>query len=172
MENLLFFLFFRLYILLRCFFLGDRYLCGEEIFELMITILCEGRLRDKSLRAVLDEYLVRMEKYGNVQYMESSDLGKSIASLKEVTIICLDERGVQKNSVDFSLMVQKLTLSQKNIVFVIGEAYGIPAKIMDMASVKVSLSLMTMPTQLVRVVFAEQLYRAFTIIRGEPYHKE
>ncbi len=138
----------------------------------MITILCEGRLRDKALRSVLDEYLVRMDKYAKVQYMESSDLMKSIISLKDVTIICLDERGSEHNSVDFSLMVQKLSLGSKNIVFVIGEAYGIPAKIKDMASHTISLSLMTMPTQLVRVVFAEQLYRAFTIIRGEPYHKE
>ena len=84
----------------------------------------------------------------------------------------LDERGKQYSSVEFSDFLQKLSGRGRDLVFVIGGAYGFSKDVYSRADGLVSLSKMTFSHQMVRTVFAEQLYRAFTIIRGEPYHHE
>ena len=89
------------------------------------------------------------------------------------TVILLDERGKQYRSVEWADWIQRqLSLGGKGLVFVVGGAYGFSQKVYDRAGGLVSLSKMTFSHQMVRTVFAEQLYRAFTIIRGEPYHHE
>ena len=89
------------------------------------------------------------------------------------TVILLDERGRQYRSVEWADWIQRqLSLGGKGLVFVVGGAYGFSQKVYDRANGLVSLSKMTFSHQMVRTVFAEQLYRAFTIIRGEPYHHE
>lgn len=88
-------------------------------------------------------------------------------------VILLDERGLTFRSVDFAAYLQKkLSAGGKDIVFVIGGAYGFSGAVYDRANGKLSLSEMTFSHQTVRTVFAEQLYRAFTIIKGDPYHNE
>ena len=88
-------------------------------------------------------------------------------------VILLDERGVQRSSLAFaSWLEEKLSRGGKDIVFVIGGAYGFSQKVYDRAGGRISLSQMTFSHQIVRTIFAEQLYRAFTIMRGEPYHHE
>ena len=89
------------------------------------------------------------------------------------TVILLDERGKQYRSVEWADWIQRqLSKGGKGLVFVVGGAYGFSQKVYDRADGLVSLSKMTFSHQMVRTVFAEQLYRAFTIIRGEPYHHE
>lgn len=74
---------------------------------------------------------------------------------------------------EFASYIQnKMACSGRNIAFVIGGAYGFSQKVYDRADSKMSLSKMTFSHQMVRTIFAEQLYRAFTIIKGEPYHHE
>ena len=87
-------------------------------------------------------------------------------------VILLDEHGKEYTSVEFAKEVERFTASGKNIVFVIGGAYGFSDEVYNRSDGKVSLSKMTFPHQMVRTVFTEQLYRAFTIIKGEPYHHE
>lgn len=87
-------------------------------------------------------------------------------------VILLDEHGSEYTSLEFSARLQRWLSAGKDLVFVIGGAYGFSPQVYARADGKLSLSKMTCSHQLVRTVFAEQLYRAFTILNGEPYHNE
>ena len=88
-------------------------------------------------------------------------------------VVLLDEHGREFRSVEFASMLEKrLSASSRDLVFVIGGAYGFSTEVYERASSKISLSKMTFSHQMVRTIFVEQLYRAFTIIRGESYHHE
>ncbi|MBO7643875.1 MAG: 23S rRNA (pseudouridine(1915)-N(3))-methyltransferase RlmH [Bacteroidales bacterium] len=88
------------------------------------------------------------------------------------TVILLDEHGEEYTSVGFADRLQRWLSAGKNLVFVIGGAFGFAPEVYARADGKLSLSKMTASHQLVRTIFAEQLYRAFTILKGEPYHNE
>jgi len=86
-------------------------------------------------------------------------------------LILLDEGGKEFTSVDFSRFVeQKMVTGVKNLIFVIGGPYGFSSSVYQKAQGKVSLSRMTFSHQMIRMIFIEQLYRAMTILKGEPYH--
>lgn len=88
-------------------------------------------------------------------------------------LILLDENGMEVSSVDFARFLEKKMLSGiKRLVFVIGGPYGFSENVYSKANGKMSLSKMTFSHQMVRLIFAEQLYRAFTILKGEPYHHQ
>ncbi len=88
-------------------------------------------------------------------------------------LILLDEQGKQLSSVEFARFLEKKMLGgTKNLVFVIGGPYGFSRSVYNLASTGVSLSRMTFSHQMVRLIFSEQLYRAMTILKGEPYHHE
>jgi len=88
-------------------------------------------------------------------------------------VVLLDENGKHFTSVEFAGFIQKqLNNAIKNLVFVVGGPYGFSENLLKKADFKLSLSKMTFSHQLVRLIFAEQLYRAFTILRNEPYHHE
>lgn len=88
-------------------------------------------------------------------------------------VILLDERGKEFTSREFASYIDKKTLSLPgNLVFVIGGPYGFSQDVYDRANDKVSLSKMTFSHEMVRLFFVEQLYRAMTILRGEPYHHD
>ena len=88
-------------------------------------------------------------------------------------VILLDERGREYSSMEFAKVLQdKISYTGKDIVFIIGGAYGFSDAVRQRAGGKISLSRMTFSHQMVRAIFVEQLYRAFTIMRGEPYHHE
>ena len=89
------------------------------------------------------------------------------------TLILLDEHGVEYRSTEFAGMLEKYMLQgTRNLVFAVGGAYGFSPEVHARARAKMALSKMTFTHQMVRTVFAEQLYRAFTILKGEPYHNE
>ena len=88
-------------------------------------------------------------------------------------VILLDEHGKEFSSTEFaSLLQRKMAQEGKDIVFIIGGAYGFSEEVYKRSNSKLSLSQMTFSHQMVRAIFAEQIYRAFTIMRGEPYHHE
>ncbi len=106
------------------------------------------------------EQYKQKEAENQIKYLQTADL-----------IILLDEFGKEYTSVDFARYIEsKMQLSVKNMVFVVGGAYGFAPEIKKMSHHSLSLSLLTFPHQLVRLIFLEQLYRAFTIIRNEKYH--
>ena len=96
--------------------------------------------------------------------------------LKEIqtsdTVVLLDEHGKEFRSVEYAAWLQKKQNTAKRLVFVIGGPYGFSKAVYDRANEKISLSKMTFSHQMVRLIFVEQLYRACSIIKGEPYHHE
>ncbi|MCP3103547.1 23S rRNA (pseudouridine(1915)-N(3))-methyltransferase RlmH [Myxococcus sp. K15C18031901] len=86
-------------------------------------------------------------------------------------VVALDERGALLDSVELSRYVAKAQVGAKDLLFVIGGDEGLDTRVRDAANLTLSLSKMTLPHRLARVVLVEQLYRAFTILKGEPYHK-
>lgn len=155
-----------------------------------IKLLTVGKTDVKWVKEGLELYASRLVHYVPFQIVEIPQLKKTSALteeqikekegeliLREVgpadALILLDERGKEFRSVEFASYVQKqLGGGAKSIVFTIGGAYGFSKEVYGRANDKISLSKMTFSHQMVRTVFAEQLYRAFTILKGEPYHHE
>lgn len=88
------------------------------------------------------------------------------------TVVLLDERGKERGSAEWAAVLEQEMAKGRNIVYVVGGAYGFSSDVYARADGMISLSRMTFSHQMVRVIFAEQLYRAFTIINNEPYHHE
>jgi len=106
-----------------------------------------------------------------VKEKEGDEILKRIGEKDEV--ILLDERGDEFSSLDWAGQIERMmTSGGKNMVFVVGGAYGFSQKVYSRAGRKLSLSRMTLSHQLVRLFFTEQFYRALSIINGEPYHNE
>ena len=155
-----------------------------------ITLLQTGKTTDKHISELADLYSNRIKKYTGfeiitipdvkntknmpVQEQRTKEATKIIQSVTDDDyIILLDERGKELRTLEFSGTLEKMFfLPKKRIVFIIGGPWGFSEAVYKRADYKMSLSKMTYPHQLVRLLFAEQLYRAFTIIRGEPYHHE
>lgn len=154
-----------------------------------ITLLVVGRTIKGWITDGLDIYKDRLSHYVNFEMKEivpqklSANLSKDEIKLKEGElilknlrhedrVILLDERGEERSSLAWAEIIRKQMVSGKDIVYVIGGAYGFSQAVYDRADGKISLSKMTFSHQMVRVIFTEQLYRAFTIINGEPYHHE
>ena len=115
------------------------------------------------------------ERYTKSQSIENLKIkeGKTIISKIKKTdyVILLDEKGKQFNSKEFSGFINnKIQISKQQIIFIIGGAYGFSDETYKIADEKIALSKMTFPHQLIRLIFLEQLYRAFTILNNEPYH--
>ncbi|MBE3085137.1 MAG: 23S rRNA (pseudouridine(1915)-N(3))-methyltransferase RlmH [Bacteroidetes bacterium] len=110
----------------------------------------------------------------SVQEQKMKEGKKIIQSISvDDYVILLDERGKELRTVEFSGWVEKIfMLPKKRIMFIIGGPWGFSDEVYGRADFRMSLSKMTFPHQLVRLLFLEQLYRVFTIIKGEPYHHE
>jgi 23S rRNA (pseudouridine1915-N3)-methyltransferase len=158
--------------------------------EMRIKVICIGKTDQNYLIEGEQIYLKRLMHYMSVEKIEIPDLKKQknlsrdqIKQLegKEIlnrihahdAVFLLDERGKMYSSIDFSeFLQQQFNLSLKNLVFVIGGAYGFSDEVYVRANGKISLSKLTFSHQMVRLFFIEQLYRGLTILRGEPYHHE
>ncbi len=134
----------------------------------MITLLAIGKVKKSYVKEAMAVFQTRLTKYCNFWYKEVSEFKER--DLKGF-IVALDTSGTSYSSEDFAEFVQKTTMANKDITFIIGGPTGIPKDILKKANAKISLSKMTFPNEFVRAIFLEQLYRAFTIIKGEKYHK-
>lgn len=158
--------------------------------SMKITLLVVGKTTDKSVLLGVDKYFKRIKRYISFDIEVISSL-KNTKKMSEVEIktkegevilskisfsdqmVLLDESGKELSSVAFSSFLEnKMMLGIKNLVFVIGGAYGFSDAVYEHAHTKLSLSQMTFSHQIIRIIFLEQLYRAFTIINNEPYHHE
>ena len=155
-----------------------------------ITLLQTGKTADRNMAGLVDLYTNRINKYTGFEVMTLPDTKntknmpvreqknkEALKILQSVTtddyVILLDEKGKEFRTVEFSVALEKmLLLPKKRIIFVIGGPWGFADAVYTRADLKMSLSKMTFPHQLVRLLFLEQLYRVFTIIKGEPYHHE
>lgn len=114
---------------------------------------------------------VKIGKKNNIELQKEQEATQILLKINATDVlILLDERGKELNSVDFSEFIQKKLNAGTDLVFVIGGPFGFSERIYQRASSKVALSQLTFSHQMVRLFFVEQLYRAFTILKGEKYH--
>lgn len=155
-----------------------------------VALVLVGKTVNKHFVELIDEYAGRVKHYIGFDIITIPELKntKSLSAdqqkqqegeliLKQMQagdhVVLLDEHGKEFRSVEFSKWVeQKMQTVNKRLVFVIGGPYGFSPDVYAKANEKISLSKMTFSHQMVRLIFVEQLYRAMTIMRGEPYHHE
>lgn len=151
----------------------------------MIKIICVGKLKEKYWTAAVNEYLKRLSKYTKIELIELNDskIDDPVISLKQEKelilskisdkdyIITLEIDGKTLTSVELAKKIDNLTSQYSNLCFIIGGSNGIHEEIRNKSSLKLSFSSLTFPHQLFRVMFLEQLYRAYKINNNESYHK-
>ncbi|WP_343636882.1 23S rRNA (pseudouridine(1915)-N(3))-methyltransferase RlmH [Fluviicola sp.] len=157
---------------------------------MQVTLLCIGKTGKKFLEEGEQEYLKRLRHYISFQLQIIPDIkqAKSLSQsqikqregeliLEKInptdTLILLDEKGKEFSSMDFSAYLQdQFNRGGKHIYFVVGGPYGFSEEVYQRANGKISLSQMTFSHQMIRLFFIEQVYRAMTILRNEPYHHQ
>ncbi|OYU95737.1 MAG: 23S rRNA (pseudouridine(1915)-N(3))-methyltransferase RlmH [Bacteroidetes bacterium B1(2017)] len=150
-----------------------------------ITLIRLGKLHLPFAQAGFDEYSKRLKHYVkfNDELLVVTSKSKEEASIKKLEgeailkkiqatdyLVLLDERGKSFSSPGFAKFIEQMQLKTNHLVFVIGGAYGFDESVYARANAQLSISEFTFSHQLVPLIFGEQLYRAFTIIKGEPYH--
>lgn len=161
-----------------------------KVIHVKICLLVIGKTDASYIRAGIEEYEKRLTRY--IQYemkvlpdvKNAKNMSEALQKEKEGEmlleqfmntdmVVLLDERGKHYSSVEFSdFLAHKMLNGVKRLVFVIGGPYGFSEDVYKRANDKLSLSKMTFSHQMVRMIFTEQLYRAMTIMKGEPYHHE
>lgn len=155
-----------------------------------VCLLVIGKTDASYIREGIAEYEKRLTRYIPYEMKVLPDV-KNAKNLTEILqkeregemlleqfqpgdfVVLLDERGRQYSSMEFSqFLAQKMLGTVKRLVFVVGGPYGFSDGVYKRANDKISLSKMTFSHQMVRMIFAEQIYRAMTILKGEPYHHE
>lgn len=153
------------------------------------SLIIIGKTTDKHLEACITDYIGRVGRYmpfelvtipelkntknlsGEQQKTKEADMLKRHLQPSDYVVL-LDEHGKEMRSVDFAQWLQRTQQNTRRLVFVVGGPYGFSGDVYERADEKISLSKMTFSHQMVRLFFIEQLYRACTIIKGEPYHHE
>lgn len=155
-----------------------------------ITLICIGKTRDRNLVDGIEKYMSRISHYISFDFVTLPDW-KTTSRLSETQqkekegamilgalqdsdrVILLDERGTQMTSREFAQSIDRqMNAGLKRLVFIIGGPYGFSQEVYNRADAKLSLSKMTFSHEKVRLFFVEQIYRAMTILRGEPYHHD
>lgn len=157
-----------------------------------ISILCVGKIKENFYRQAIDEYTKRLSKYCKFEIIEVTDektpdsaseaqellikekeANRLFEKIKEdAFVFTLEIKGKRFTSESFAECIDNLTIQgNSHLIFVIGGSLGLHEKILKRSNQSVSFSDMTFPHQLMRVILSEQIYRAFRIIKNEPYHK-
>lgn len=154
-----------------------------------ISLLVIGKTTDERLVSLIDEYTKRLSHYVSFELVVVPDI-KNAKSLSEeqlktqegleilrrltpsMEVYLLDEHGREFRSIEYADWLQKKMGSGRDLTLIIGGAYGFSPAVYERANGKISLSQMTFSHQMIRLLAVEQLYRAMTILRGEPYHHE
>ena len=157
---------------------------------MVITVIMVGKTSEAFVAEGVDLFVKRLKHYLPVNQVvipdirDRKNLSPNVIREKEAeailavlpkssTFVLLDERGTEFRSVDFAGFLQKqMNSGNKELLFVIGGAYGVSQTLRKRADFVLSLSLMTFTHQFIRLMLAEQLYRAMTILKNEPYHNE
>ncbi len=149
----------------------------------MIKVICVGKIKDKNLKNLIDDYYKRISKYVNIQIIEIKDENENYDEMKRESKeienyldnknynIALDRLGKNINSIEFSNLIDKTFINYSNITFIIGGSLGLDKTILDKCNMILSFSSLTFPHQLFRLMLLEQIYRAFKILNNERYHK-
>jgi 23S rRNA (pseudouridine1915-N3)-methyltransferase len=154
-----------------------------------ITLLAVGKTSDARLQSLIEEYTQRLRHYVPFEFIIIPDV-KNAKSLSQeqlktaegnailsfltpaTDVLLLDEHGREFRSIEYADYLQKKMASGKDLTLIIGGAYGFSKEVYARANGKISLSRMTFSHQMIRLMAIEQIYRAMTILRNEPYHHE
>ena len=136
----------------------------------MIKILTIGKINKKYIDLV-NEYAKRITKYDKIEIIECKTEETAMKYAENCYKVVLDEFGKTCSTPVFSGLLNKINMEQKNIAFIIGPGDGLSENIKANANLKLALSELTLQHDMALLVLIEQLYRAFSIIKGEPYHK-
>ena len=145
----------------------------------MIKIICLGKIKEKYLEDLINDYQKRISKYHKLEIIElkdTNDLDKEASDILKYLdnkdyVIALDIKGKKLNSLEFANLIDKTFLDYSNITFIIGSSEGLSGIIKDKANMLLSFSDMTFPHGLFRGLLLEQIYRSFKILNNEKYHK-
>ena len=167
----------------------DKKLSGQKKEKMKTILILVGKTTDKHFQAGITDYAERISHSMPVEIITSPEL-KNTKSLSEQqqktmegelimkqlqpsdTVVLLDEHGKEMRSMEYASWLQRTANNARRLVFIIGGPYGFSPSVYERANDKISLSRMTFSHQMVRLIFTEQLYRACTIIKNEPYHHE
>lgn len=152
----------------------------------MIKIIGVGKIKDKHLQSLIDDYIKKISRYHKIEVIEVKDepikdnpkdvLDKEalrvLSKIKDNDyVILLDLHGKESDSVSFSKKIDKLFITNSNIDFVIGGSLGLGEELIKRANDRLKLSEMTFLHTITRLILVEQIYRAFKILNNETYHK-
>ncbi len=140
-----------------------------------VVVVVVGKIKDRGLKALIDDYVARISHYAKVSELELTDDDTVEARMRKAIpdrarVVAMEVDGTRMTSPALARFVGQCENGAiPAIVFLIGGSYGLPKAISDEATLKLSLSDLTLPHRLARLVLVEQIYRAFTILRNEPY---
>lgn len=139
-----------------------------------IHVVAVGRIRERDVRSVADDYVRRIGRYVKLEEREVRDASQLLRAIpRDAHVVCMEVDGRAMTSTELSSHLEELRCQRKgDVAFVIGGADGIGSDVRAISHETLSLSRMTLPHRLARVVLLEQVYRALTIARGEPYARE
>ena len=139
-----------------------------------LFVVSVGKIKERRLREVADEYLARIQRYVACEEVETRDAPSLERAIpREAFVVALEVDGEAMTSEGFAHRLERWASRGKGrVAFVVGGAEGIPPALSRAADARLSLSTLTLSHRLARVVLLEQLYRAMTILRGEPYARE
>lgn len=140
-------------------------------------IVAVGRVKERGLREAIDDYMKRIGRYGPAEEVELKDAPEAELTQRfdkripeRSRVVALEVEGKQLSSQGLAMLVDRAQQDAVgDLVFLIGGAYGLPPAVRKRADIELSLSKMTLPHRLARLFLAEQVYRAFTILKNESY---
>lgn len=151
-----------------------------------LIVAAVGKPRNAALAAAIEHYEGRAAKYwpidvrevreenaraAPVSVVQEKEAERLVSRVEGATVVACDERGTAMTSGAFAKFLQDARERARDVAFVIGGAYGLAESVLERAQTRLALAPWTLPHELARLILAEQLYRAGTIVRGEPYHK-
>jgi len=135
-------------------------------------LVAVGRMKDRALRSACDGYLDRLRHYARVEEREVKDEARILEAVaRDARLVALSRTGEAWTSTELAERTERWDMDGRDVTFAIGGAGALPDAVLRKAEVVWSLSRLTFPHELARVLVYEQLYRAYTIRRGEPYHR-
>lgn len=165
-----------------------RFFCMYNIDMLKIKIICLGKLKEKAYIELEKEYLKRLSPFSKLKVVELAEVSYKSEDMavkakekeaelivkhlpKDAIVILLEEKGQERDSVQFAEFLERIGGLGQEIVFVIGSGIGLHSSLKEYSNYTISLSKLTFPHNFARVLLEEQIYRACTIIAGKLYHK-
>ena len=154
---------------------------------MIVRLVAVGRVKDAALREACDAYATRIRRYQRLEIREVREAGRrerEAAGARKLEgeallgavppgshIVALTRGGEAHSSEELARLFDRWREQARDVAFLVGGAHGLDAALLDRAHQRLTLSSMTLPHELARLVLLEQVYRALTILRGEPYHK-